>query len=333
MKKEDSILFLGDVAPYRPYGFSSECKTVINLECPIVRNGVRSRGKIILGARENHLKSIFGSSLLCVNLGNNHMLDYGKSGLDSTIGELEKSGIKYFGLNNIDDNNPLVISFNNLKIALISAVCETTSPILEIDDISYLSPLKPEVIAGKIQAVKKLVDRVILYVHWGAEESSRPVRRDILTARSLTDAGADIIIGSHAHAPQPVEKYKNGIIAYNLGNFIMPEMKNIPSYFDENGIPGSFFTSRMMLWNRISWGIMVDMTTLEFRIRKFMFTRKRVVELLFTPLDRFIRMSGELPDDAYEIRFERHQRWREFQCRLSEFVFHPHIPQKLKIKP
>lgn len=329
MNKENSILFLGDVAPYRPYRFTDDCKTVINLECPLTNSGVPATDKIILGAKGNYLNNIFNSRLFCVNLGNNHILDYGKDGLDTTVSELEKEGISYFGLNNKMDNNPLITEFKNIKIAFISAVCETTSPVLDQDEINYISRLDTDDIIRKVRSVRKLADRVVVYVHWGEEDSSYPVRKDIITARRLIDEGTDIVIGCHAHAPQAIEKYKEGIIAYSLGNFIMPELKKIPSYFDENGNPHSFFTSRMMLWNRISFGLMINMITMEFSIRKFIFNKSRVMELPVTPLDRFLKLP-DYQDDSYELKIKKHKRRRKLQRRITDFIFHPRIPQKFK---
>lgn len=331
MNKENTILFLGDVAPYKPYKFKNTIKTVINLECPITRTGSPAKDKIILGAKDNYLTDIFNSTLLGVNVANNHILDYGVKGLDSTIMELKKSGIDYFGLNQAG-YNPRIIEFNNIKIAFISAICETTSPIYVYNDINYLSDLNTEDIIHKIKKIREHVNRVVVCIHWGVEESSYPSTKDILTARRLIDGGADIVIGTHAHAPQAIEKYKNGIIAYNLGNFIMPEMKNVPSYFNERGIPQSAFTSRVMLWNCISWGLIIDMETLEFRIKKYILFGNRVIVLPFTPLDKYLKLNKNIFNDTYESIFLKHVRRREFQRKIIDFIYNPHVPQKLKRK-
>jgi hypothetical protein len=331
MYKENAILFLGDVAPYKPYKFKNKFKTVINLECPITRKGSPAKGKIILGAKDNYLKDIFNSSLLGVNVGNNHILDYGVKGLDSTIMELKKSDIDYFGLNYVG-NNPKIIEYNNKKIAFISAVCETTSPLFEYNDVNYLSALDPEDIIRKVKKIRNLVHRVVVYIHWGVEDSSYPSKNDILTARRLIDEGVDIVIGSHAHSPQPVEKYKNGIIAHNLGNFIMPKLKKVPSYFDEKGIPHSSFTSRLMLWNRISWGLLIDMVSLDFRIKKYIFFGSRVIQLPVTPLDKYLKLNKNIFETSYESVLQRHVKNRELLRKIVDFIYRPHIPQKLKIK-
>lgn len=334
MEAETSLLFLGDVVPYKPFRFRNNLKTVINLECPIIKNGKPVSGKINLRVGENYLGSIFGKNLLYANLANNHILDYGVEGLNSTIRELGSGGIGYFGLNlpENDSYNPLITELADIKIAFISAICESTTPLVEFDDFEYMDLLDTEELAIKIQNIRSEVDRIIVFVHCGIEESSYPSKEDILTARKLIDAGADIIIGTHAHAPQPVEKYRNGIIAYNLGNFIMPKFENTPSYYDENGIPQSDFSKRLLIWNRISLGLVVDIKTLEFSIRKYMFFANQIIQLNKTPVDKYIMKTPGIPDASYESELLSHMKRRAVYRKISDFIHNPHIPQKLKKK-
>ncbi len=332
MNKTNSILFLGDVVPFKPFKFRSTYKTVINLECPITSDGIPATGKINLSVRGNYLKAIFGNYLFSASIGNNHILDFGGKGLNSTLAELDKINVKWFGLESDNErkNNPLTVEFNKSKIAFFAAVCPSTSPLIESDDIVHLSLLNSEDLIRRVSEIRKLVDRVVVYIHWGVEESSYPEAQDISIARKLIEAGVDILVGSHAHAPQPIEKYRNGIIAYNLGNFIMPEMKNVPSYFDNTGIPQNKYDKRLMLWNRISWGLVIDMETLEYKIKKYIFLGNRVIELPFTPFDRFINMKQIASDYSYESEARDHINKRESLRKLIDLIYKPHVPQKLK---
>lgn len=332
MDEKNTVLFLGDVVPYKPFKFRNTHQTVINLECPIIKDGNPVKDKINLRVKENYLKSIFNSNLICVSIGNNHILDYGEKGLDSTLTELKKFKINYFGLNKeFDDNfNPLVIEFNKIKIAFIAVVCQSTSPVIELNNVIHLSLLNLDEIINKVLKIRKLVQKVVVYIHWGLEESSCPKKADILMARKLIEAGVDIIIGSHAHAPQPIEKYKNGIIAYNLGNFLMPEMKNIPTHFDEKGIPLSSYSKSLMLWNRISWGLIIDMENMEYKIKKFIFFFNRIIELPFTPLDKYLKLNKDPLNALYELSVKKHLKKREISRKIRDFIIKPHVPQKLR---
>ena len=332
MDKNKVLLFLGDVVPYKPLRFRNDLKTVINLECPIIKGGIPEEGKINLRVQENYLGDIFGDRLFCVNVGNNHILDYGIEGLSSTINELDKLETQYFGLNKNNDSRyePLLVNMGDLNIAFISAVCSSTSPILEVDKTFRLSQLDTEALVQEIAILRPSVTRIVVYIHWGTEESSYPEPGDIITARRLIDSGADIVIGSHAHAPQPVERYGKGIIAYNLGNFIMPSLNNIPSYFSGSGEAQSAYNKSKMPWNRISWGIAIDMNSLEYRVMKYMPLFNRVFKLPFTPLDRYIKMKISPADDNYEFQISKHLRKRALYRRIRDFIRNPHIPEKIK---
>lgn len=331
MDESKTILFLGDVLPYKPFKFRNSLKTVINLECPITGGNTPITGKVNFSVKENHLLKTFNSSLLAVNLGNNHILDYGVSGLNSTINELEKSDLEYFGTKNPsgESHNPLTLHFAGIRIAFLSAISEKTTPIVEFDDFNYLKIIDINDLAKNIGNIRNSVDRIVLYLHWGVEESSYPSRNEIATARNLIDAGADIIIGAHAHSPQPIEKYNKGLIAYNLGNFIMPSFKRMPSYFDENGSAQSEFSKRLMLWNRISWGLAVDMENLEFRIKKYAFAADRIFELSGTPYDRYIEMNSGILNDSYEKIVENHLKKRELKRKIRDFIQSPRLAKKL----
>jgi poly-gamma-glutamate synthesis protein (capsule biosynthesis protein) len=330
---ENLILFLGDVVPFKPIKFKNNYTTVINLECPIIKNGDPGTGKINLSVEENYLQDIFNDYLFCVNLGNNHILDYGSEGINSTIRELKRNNINYFGLTDDAGSkiNPLILEFNSIRIAFIAVVCSSTSPLVEYNNRTYLSLLNTDEIISEVGKIRNQVERIVVYIHWGREESSYPEKKDILSARKLIDGGVDIVIGSHAHVPQPIEKYKNGIIAYNLGNFIMPEFKELPSYFDEKGVPQSVYTKSKMLWNRISWGLLVDMKCLDFRLNKYLTVFDRVIQLKATPFDRHRKLRKDFLNDDYDKSIENHLRKRERIRKIIDFLNNPHIPQRLKL--
>lgn len=332
MNKNKTLLFLGDVVPYKPFKFRNDLKTVINLECPIIKGGIPEQGKINLKVQENYLGGIFGENLFCVNIGNNHIFDYGLEGLNSTIHELDRLKINYFGLNGgyKTKYEPLVIELSEIRIAFISVVCLSTSPLLEIDKSVRLSELDVGALILEIIRIRPLVDRIVVYIHWGKEESSYPESEDIKTARRLIDNGVDVVVGSHAHAPQPIERYNNGVIAYNLGNFLMPGFKKFPTYFSGAGVPQSTYNKSTMPWNRISWGLAIDMSTMEFKVLKYMFFYNRVLKLFITPFDRHLKLDNSLISETGSEIISRQLRKRAFCRRIRDFIYNPHVPEKIK---
>lgn len=101
-----------------------------------------------------------------------------------------------------------------------------------------------------IEQAEQLADIVIVFPHWGTEYQKKPSGYQQKFAREMTEAGADLIIGTHPHVPQPVEKItsENGNTAlcyYSLGNYVstqkqalcmLEEMAWVTFHVSENGI-------------------------------------------------------------------------------------------------
>lgn len=87
-----------------------------------------------------------------------------------------------------------------------------------------LTELNPEVLED-IQNAKALADIVIVCPHWGTEYATSPSSYQRKFAKQMAEAGADVIIGAHPHAPEPVEwvQADNGnscLCYYSLGNYV-----------------------------------------------------------------------------------------------------------------
>lgn len=88
-------------------------------------------------------------------------------------------------------------------------------------DFTALNPRVTE----DIQKARELADIVVVFPHWGTEYKSSPSSYQRAFARQMTEAGADLIIGTHPHVPQPVEwvTSENGNVSlcyYSLGNYV-----------------------------------------------------------------------------------------------------------------
>ncbi|MDE5587609.1 MAG: CapA family protein [Acetatifactor sp.] len=101
-----------------------------------------------------------------------------------------------------------------------------------------------------IEQAEQLADIVIVFPHWGTEYQKKPSGYQQKFAQEMTQAGADLIIGTHPHVPQPVEKItsENGNTAlcyYSLGNYVstqkqalcmLEEMAWVTFHVSENDI-------------------------------------------------------------------------------------------------
>ena len=78
-----------------------------------------------------------------------------------------------------------------------------------------------------IRNYRNKASKVIVSLHWGAEHINKPSPAQKTIARSLISAGADLILGHHSHMVQGIEKYRNGLIVYSLGNFVFDKYNSL----------------------------------------------------------------------------------------------------------
>jgi poly-gamma-glutamate synthesis protein (capsule biosynthesis protein) len=101
----------------------------------------------------------------------------------------------------------------------------------ETSGLIDFTTLNPQVIED-IESAKKLADVVIVFPHWGTEYQKTPSAYQKEFASKMTEAGADLIIGTHPHVPQPVEwvTADNGnqaLCYYSLGNYVSTQQNEL----------------------------------------------------------------------------------------------------------
>jgi len=152
------------------------------------------------------------------NVAHNHTLDYGVGGFSDTLDCLIKAGISPIGASKSPDSmvQPAIFDRNGLKIAFVGFMYPIFDPSKEIfiADIS-----NPDETFQVIRDLRESCDVLIVSLHWGAEHVIHPSPEQIEFAHRLIDNGTHLVIGHHSHCVQGVERYKNGLIAYALGNF------------------------------------------------------------------------------------------------------------------
>jgi poly-gamma-glutamate synthesis protein (capsule biosynthesis protein) len=83
-----------------------------------------------------------------------------------------------------------------------------------------------------IQNASKQVDYLVVSFHFGEEYQTKHNDRQEYLAHRAIDDGAKIVIGNHSHVIQDTEVYRNGFIAYSLGNLIFDQ------HFSKNTMQG-----------------------------------------------------------------------------------------------
>jgi poly-gamma-glutamate synthesis protein (capsule biosynthesis protein) len=83
-----------------------------------------------------------------------------------------------------------------------------------------------EAACAAVRSARKDARFVVVALHWGIPHGFAARSFGILAeyqrplAHALVDAGADLVVGHHPHVVHPVERYRGGLIAYSLGNYV-----------------------------------------------------------------------------------------------------------------
>lgn len=138
-----------------------------------------------------------------VNLANNHYIDFGRPGRESTRAALAGAGIGFSGY-----TYRSVVTVNGHRIGF--AGCRETV---------FLQ--RPEAVYNDLKYLKKQgCDAIIYSCHWGSEYSPGHSKRQTRMADYALKYGADIVVGTHPHCVQGVESRRGGVVLYSLGNLV-----------------------------------------------------------------------------------------------------------------
>jgi len=168
-----------------------------------------------------------------VTTANNHALDRASNGVDSTLDALDKAGVGHVGTARHDPSSDAMPfhgrfikkTVDGVEVGILSytdlinvgAGKDEQDQVSEFRDGKYLEDIKRA-------REQEGVDLVVVAPHWGKEDTHTPTSRQRALAQKLVDAGADVVVGSHPHVLQPVEKLvardgREAVVAYSLGNF------------------------------------------------------------------------------------------------------------------
>lgn len=200
---------------------------VVNLEGPITPHESVSIGTEI-GSKNNYVftfdeqitDTLVRKNIKLVNIGNNHILNFGGGGLISTKKALSDADIGYFGDTGTDTGLSYSVEIKGKIIGFVNYnqfIGDYGQNILKtISEIEKMGPV---------------CDVVVVFAHWG-NEYSEASQFQTQTAHKFVDAGADLVVGSHPHVVQKSEVYNDKFIYYSLGNFVMDQ------YFSEETTEG-----------------------------------------------------------------------------------------------
>jgi poly-gamma-glutamate synthesis protein (capsule biosynthesis protein) len=200
---------------------------LVNLESAASKRIIKSGNSLSFCSDPAWFRSLRDVHITHLNLANNHAMDQGTVGLESTVDSLQRDGLGIIGCGRkgVDECEPSIIQTGKFRFAIFGSVqipLEGSKPAGK-----QYAPCQAsgDELCRMIRAHKARYpdDIVIVTLHWGLEYHRKPTDRQRQEARRLIDSGAAAVIGHHPHVMQPMEFYKNAPIIYSLGNLVFDQ--------------------------------------------------------------------------------------------------------------
>lgn len=194
---------------------------IFNLETPLCDelNPIKKNGPH-LSAPADCVKGYIAAEADLLTLANNHILDQGSQGLQSTWNSLKRNGIDTVGsgVNIHDAAKPYLFDCYGKRIGVYA--CAEHEFSVADENTAGANPFDPLDSPDHIAALKAACDFVIVLYHGGKEYYRYPSPRLQKTCRTLIGKGADLVLCQHSHCIGCEERYRNGVIVYGQGNFL-----------------------------------------------------------------------------------------------------------------
>lgn len=179
---------------------SNDDMTLANFEGTLTDATSHLEKEFVFGSPSDYVQILNNGGVDAVNLANNHSGDYLDEGLLDTEQTMDEAGIVWSNEYNV-------------------GTYEVNGFLIGMAGMSFSSGF-----VGGFDAIDELkamgCDIIIISCHWGYEREYEPRQEQIDLGHQLIDYGADIVIGTHPHRLQPIEKYNGKYIIYSLSNFV-----------------------------------------------------------------------------------------------------------------
>ncbi|QYC37999.1 Capsule biosynthesis protein CapA [Nonomuraea coxensis DSM 45129] len=245
--------------------------TMVNLETAITTAGTPAPGKqFTFRAPASAFTALKSAGVDVVSMANNHGMDYMESGLADSLAAIKRSKFPVVGIGKdaAEAYKPYRKTVNGNRVAIIGATQVLDSEFIQAwtatADKGGLASAKDE--AALLRAVRQArrnSDTVIVHLHWGTEMQKCPNEAQLSLAPKLVKAGADVIVGGHAHILLGSGYLGNAYVNYGMGNFVF--YNSNPSTTGRTGVLTLTINGRKVLKDRwtpatIQGGVPVPMT-------------------------------------------------------------------------
>jgi poly-gamma-glutamate capsule biosynthesis protein CapA/YwtB (metallophosphatase superfamily) len=199
--------------------------TALNLETSVTSRGMPQPKTYHFRTSPVAFTALRDAGVDLVTMANNHVLDFGPTGLADTLAAARASELPYVGIGTNAGAAwaPYVTTIKGTKVAFIgvSQVAELASSWVATNSrAGEANAINLRRTLAAVREARRLASVVVVFMHWGTEGQSCPDPNQLGLAPKLAAAGATIIVGAHAHMLQGSGWLHHTFVAYGMGNFL-----------------------------------------------------------------------------------------------------------------
>jgi poly-gamma-glutamate capsule biosynthesis protein CapA/YwtB (metallophosphatase superfamily) len=220
----DALAVLDEAAP---------AARVVNLETSVTRSDVFAPGKEVhYRMNPANLPALAAVRPDVCVLANNHVLDFGRPGLEETLDTLAGAGLRTAGAGPDADTTrrPAVVPVDGSRRVLVfslgmpsSGVPPTWAATADRSGVEFVAEpsfAAATELADRVRQVKRPGDIAVASIHWGSNWGYLVPRDQVAFAHALIDGGVDVVHGHSSHHPRPLEVYRGKLVLHGCGDFI-----------------------------------------------------------------------------------------------------------------
>jgi poly-gamma-glutamate capsule biosynthesis protein CapA/YwtB (metallophosphatase superfamily) len=230
------LAFTGDVSFHNDVSAGAFSFLADELSCPLFVNYesvltdvgqslVAARDKVLLSSPADRLRLLTAFDVKLVSLANNHLGDYGNEAAERTISRCSAAFATFGAGVGHDAFHRHVLESDGLRVAFVAYCMPDSSPLLSTGERIGPRAWSEDTWRSDLAWSRDAGDCLVVVMHWGEVHTHCPRPDQIALGRSLVESGADLVVGSHPHAVQGYERYRNKYIFYSLGNFFFPDVR------------------------------------------------------------------------------------------------------------
>jgi poly-gamma-glutamate synthesis protein (capsule biosynthesis protein) len=200
--------------------------TVVNLETAITQRGTPAPKAFTFRAPPSALVALRDAGVDVASIANNHGLDYGPVGVEDALAASAAEGFPLIGIGRDETQAlaPYRTTIRGHRVAVIAATQVLDTELIPAwtataDHPGLASAKRVDELLAQVRLIRPTTDTLVVFLHWGIETHTCPSGVQQELAHQLVEAGADVVVGGHAHRVQGGGRLGTAIVDYGLGNF------------------------------------------------------------------------------------------------------------------